>query len=391
MLKSRLLVLACLLSLPAAANAQAQNETIFSFGDSAYVYVMSNNITANSVAVLRRNFFGGLDKVGVVATGGAGVGVGTTAPPPDPLGAQNELLLSQDGQWLFAVNAGSNQISTFQVAHGQLRLTGIVSSGGTYPVSLAQRGDMLYVLNSAGHANVTAFHIGRAGNLTEQAHSRRLIGTDAPLVNNQPNVGTTAAQLQFDRDQKWLAVTVKDATAKGFIEMFAVDRQGDLADDPVITPSNDSQPFGFTFDDRDNLVVSEAGGNAVSTYDIGRDGTLRTITESVANGQAATCWLATTGKFVYTSNAGSSTVSGYRLDNAGHLQLMEKSGIAARLPKGAAPTDLKISGDGHSLYVLDPASGSIDTFFVLGDGELVRIDSTPVFPALSGMQGLALK
>ena len=59
-------------------------------------------------------------------------------------------------------------------------------------------------------------------------------------------------------------------------------------DDPAITPSNDSQPFGFTSDERDNLVVSEVGENAVSTWDIGRDGALRTITASVANGQAAT-------------------------------------------------------------------------------------------------------
>ena len=36
-------------------------------------------------------------------------------------------------------------------------------------------------------------------------------------------------------------------------------------DDPAITPSNDSQPFGFTSDERDNLVVSEVGENAVST------------------------------------------------------------------------------------------------------------------------------
>jgi len=386
----RTLAAGIVLAFSAMSAAHAQPVPSLDLGVGSYVYVMSNDIKANSVAVLRRNFFGGLDKVQVIATGGVGVGVGTTAPPPDPLGAQNELLASQDGKWLFAVNAGSNQVSVFSIRHGSLALEDVVSSGGDYPVSLAQRGDQLYVLNSANEANVTTFQIGRDGQLRELPGSSRFIGTDVPLAGNQPNVGNTATQLQFSPDGKWLAVTVKNSAGKGSIELFATARDGSLAQDPVTTASQDPSPFGFGFDENDHLLVSEAAGAAVSSYNVKRDGHLVPISTSVTNGQAATCWLATSGHLAYTANAGTSTLSGYRVDGTGRLRLLSKGGVSARLPTGAAPTDTKFSRDGRFLEVLTPGTGNINTFFVLGDGQLVFLGDTPVFPALSGMQGLAV-
>ena len=388
--KIRWLTLSSLIALGLSAGTHAQDTDLFGGNDGANVYVMSNNATANSVAVLKRNFFGGLDKVGVVNTGGLGVGVGTTAPPPDPLGAQDELLLSQDGRWLFAVNAGSNQISVFQVQHDHLYLVGLVPSGGTYPVSLAQRGDTLYVLNGANQANIVGFHIGHFGDLSQLPGSVRYIGTNSPLIGNQPNVGNTPTELKFSNDGSWLAVTVKNASGKGSIDLFDVDRHGNLSQAAVVTPSGDPSPFGFTFDHRDHLLVSEAGGAAASSYTVDEDGTLQAISTSVKNGQAASCWLAANEHFAYTANAGSNTLSGYRVDRTGHLQLLEQNGISANLGAGHAPTDIKISSDGHSLYVLSPGAGSIDSYFISGDGTLTFISDTPLFPALSGMQGLAV-
>jgi 6-phosphogluconolactonase (cycloisomerase 2 family) len=277
-----------------AAYAQADDAYIRSF-DAPNVYVMSNDINANSVAVLKRDFFGGLNKVAVVPTGGKGVGVGTTAPPPDPLGSQNALLKSQDGRWLYAVNAGSDQISVFAILQDSLQLVDVVASGGTYPVSLAQRGNRLFVLNSAGVASVNVFEIGAAGDLYPVANETRVIGTNQPLVTNQPNVGMTPAQLQFTPDGKWLVVSVKDASAKGYFELFGADRQGNLAQDPVISLSNDAQPFGFAFDDNGHLISSESADSAASSYAVDRDGSLTAISADVLNGQAATCWLAVSG------------------------------------------------------------------------------------------------
>jgi 6-phosphogluconolactonase (cycloisomerase 2 family) len=380
--------LAGVLSATGVAQAQDRSLNLPQF-DSPYVYVMSNNIQGNSVAVLKRNFFGGLEKTAIVSTGGKGVGVGTTAPAPDPLGSQNALIKSTDGRWLFATNAGSNQVSVFAIEGSRLVLADVQSSGGTYPVSVAQQGNRLYVLNSAGTSAVTVFQITPGGQLVALPKETRLLGTDAPLVGNEPNVGMTPAQLQFSPDGHWLAVSVKDASAKGWFELFGVGRDGALAQDPTITASNDPQPFGFDFDARGHLVTAQAAGSAASSYDVGHDGTLKAVSSDIANGQAAACWLAVSGHFAFTANAGKGNISGYRIGQDGSLTLLH-GGVAGALEAGAAPTDVKASADGIFLYVNNSLGGDVDTFLVLPDGRLLQVGQTPVFGGASGMQGLAL-
>jgi 6-phosphogluconolactonase (cycloisomerase 2 family) len=380
--------IAGVLATTGAVHAQDRSLNLRGF-DSPYVYVMSNDIENNSVAVLRRNFFGGLEKLAVVSTQGKGVGVGTTAPPPDPLGSQNALIKSDDGRLLFVTNAGSNQVSVFAIEGSRLRLIDIQPTGGTFPVSVAQRGNRLYVLNSAGTSSVTVFQILPSGQLVALPAETRLLGTDAPLVGNQPNVGMTPAQLQFSPDGNWLAVSVKDATAKGWFELFAVGRNGSLGKDPAITPSNDPQPFGFDFDARGHLVTSQAAGSAASSYTVARNGALTPISSDIANGQAAACWLTVSGRFAFTANAGKGNISGYRIGNDGSLTLLD-GGVVGKLEAGAAPTDLKASADGLFLYVGNSLGGNIDTFLILGDGRLLQVGQTPVFAGASGMQGIAL-
>jgi 6-phosphogluconolactonase len=54
-------------------------------------------------------------------------------------------------------------------------------------------------------------------------------------------------------------------------------------------------PFGFAVDRRDRLVVSEAAGSAVTSYDLDTDaGRLSVISGSVPTNQAAACWVAET-------------------------------------------------------------------------------------------------
>jgi len=120
-------------------------------------------------------------------------------------------------------------------------------------------------------------------------------------VGNQPNVGQTPGQVAVSLDGRWLAVSVKNAAAKGWFELFELDRRGRPAADPTITPSNDPQPFGFGFDTRGTLVTSQAAGSAASSYRVGADGALTPVTADVANGRKAACWLALTGHFAYTT------------------------------------------------------------------------------------------
>ena len=71
------------------------------------VYALTNQASGNAVAIFDRGADGSLSWSSNVATGGTGAGSG--------LGSQGALALSDDGRWLFAVNAGSNDVSAFQV------------------------------------------------------------------------------------------------------------------------------------------------------------------------------------------------------------------------------------------------------------------------------------
>src|SRR5438876_735880 len=71
------------------------------------VYTMSNARSGNQILLFDRHVDGTLTPAGAIATGGAGTGGG--------LGNQSGLVLSDDGESLLAVNAGSNDISIFDV------------------------------------------------------------------------------------------------------------------------------------------------------------------------------------------------------------------------------------------------------------------------------------
>src|SRR5262245_58394933 len=120
------------------------------------VYVLTNATSGNAVAVWNRAADGTLTAAGSYATGGQGNGGG--------LGSQGAIILSQNNQWLFAVNAGSNSISSFKVDPDGLTLVSTIASGGARPTSLTVYKNWLYVLN-AGGANITGFTVANDGTL----------------------------------------------------------------------------------------------------------------------------------------------------------------------------------------------------------------------------------
>ena len=139
----------------------------------------------------------------VPSPGGTGTGGG--------LGNQGAVTLSDNGRQLYVVNAGSDQISAFEVTPRGLRRTAVVGSGGHQPISATVDGRLLYVLN-AGRDQITGFIVGH-GSLTPLAGSTR------PLSGS----GTGPAEVQFDRGGDLLAVTEK---ATGHIDTYTVGRDG---------------------------------------------------------------------------------------------------------------------------------------------------------------------
>src|SRR5215472_1957686 len=100
------------------------------------VYVLGNQDSGNTVIVFRRAENGALTRVQEASTGGLGSG-GT----PDPLASQGALTLNESGHLLFAVNAGSNDLSALLVTEDGLRLADRKPSGGERPVSVTVHGN----------------------------------------------------------------------------------------------------------------------------------------------------------------------------------------------------------------------------------------------------------
>jgi 6-phosphogluconolactonase len=333
------------------------------------VYTLTNSPAGNTVKVFHRAGDGSLSPGGEFATGGTGTGGG--------LGNQGAVVL--DGKRLFAVNPGSDSISAFEVEGSGLELVDTISSGGDQPISLTVDDHLLYVLNAGGTGNISGFTFSRSGDLSPLAGSTR------PLSGS----GTGPAQVSFDPDGEVLVVTEKNTN---LIDVYEV---GDnrRASGPSTHPSSGATPFGFGFDERDHLIVSEAFGgapdqSAVSSYEVD-DEELEPITASAGTTETATCWIVVTdnGRFTYTSNTGSGSISGYRVGREGELTLLDADGRTGIT--GPGPIDMALSRNSRFLYSLNSGDGTISGFRVEADGGLTAIGGTTGLPG--GTNGLAAK
>jgi len=340
--------------------------------DVGAVFTLSNSAAGNAVIAFSRSADGSLTPAGSFATLGNGTGAG--------LGSQGALALSNDGQFLFAVNAASNSVTSFAVDGTNLTRINTVASGGTLPISLTTHGDLLYVLNAGGTENITGFSIASSGALSV------LPGSTRPLSAT----GVGPAQVGFDPSGRWLVVTEKNTN---LIDVYSVGNGG-YASGPVVNPSAGQTPFGFAFNQHGVLIVSEAFGgavdaSAVSSYTLGDAGTLDVVTASAPTTETAACWVAVTnnGKFAYAANTGSASVTGFDVSKAS-LAILNADGKTGTT--GTAPIDAAVSRNSQFLYTLTAGSHSISAFGVRqNDGSLSAVGGAAGLPV--GAVGLAAR
>jgi 6-phosphogluconolactonase len=358
-----------LLTGPGVANAMA---------DDGALYTQTNDPAGNVVQKLDRARDGRLTPAGTFATGGVGLdGLG---------GRQGAIELSDDEDTVYATNAGSNTVSVFRVRdrddddddrdrHDRrdgLELIGTVPSGGEAPLSVDEQDGRVYVLNSGGTPNVTAFSTARRGALRPiPGGTRELPGADG------------AAQVSVTPDGRRLVVSERLSNR---LETLALDRAG-RPSAPVITASSGTTPFGFAISRRGDVIVSEAGTNSVSSYSIGSTGGLGVITPALALNQGGVCWVAVSpdGRFAYTGNAGGS-ISGLAVDRDGSLTALDADGVTA-VPR-QSPRDLDFTRNGRFVYAVSPGNatdgGSVTGYRVGNDGSLTEITSAPAAADITG-------
>ncbi len=369
-------LLAVGLAGPAVGSASADSPAHVA----GHVYVNDNAAGTNTIAAFDRHADGSLTPVdgSPFPAGGAGAGTG--------LASQGAVQVTDNGRYLLAVDAGSNQVSVLRIEHdGSLRLVSVASSGGALPDSVTVHGDLVYVANSgAGDSNYTGFIL---------AHHGELI----PLPGSTVTLPATAAPADVLFNQNGTKL-VGTEVGPSVIDSFTVGRNG------LLTAAPDSPlaaqglgPFGSEFrpTNPNQLFVSNAhnvgaGTGTISAFNDAQNGALSPIGSSpFADLQTAPCWveISPNGRFLFTVNTGSGELSRYSIAPDGTLTLLGSTPVGAT--GGVGAVDARLSPDGRTLYVDESRIGKVGEFAVNG-GSLTELAGSPVsLPAGATPAGVA--
>jgi len=341
------------------------------------VFAMTNSVEGNQIIAYSRAANGSLIEGNHFVTGGRGSG-GTT----DPLGSQGSLTLSQDHSLLFAVNAGTGNLSVFRVSGANLELLQVASSGGSAPVAVAQHGSLVYVINFAGNSNVVGFNLDQDGHLVMIPNSIRYLSA----------TNTGPSSLTFSPDGRFLLLTEKITNN---IDVFSVRSDGTLSQ-PTITPDPIPGVFDVVFSPDGAALIVQTGGagspnaSSVSSYLVQESGTLLPVTGSVPTLGTFACWIALTpnGQFAFASNTLSSSISGFAIGGSGTVTALPGTVVASQ-PAGSNNLDIAVSDDGKFVYTMNTGAGTIGIFAVQPNGSLRVIGFASGLSAQSGFEGLA--
>jgi len=339
------------------------------------VFVMTNDALRNEVVAYPRTSDGVLLPPTRYRTGGRGSG-GTV----DPLLSQGSLTLSPDGRQLIAANAGSGTLSLFRVDGDRLQMTDQVPTQGSEPNAVAQYGNLVYVLNTAGSSSVVGFRL-------EDNHLRPIRNSLRLLSGN----GVTPSSVAFSADGSVLLVAERGTNQ---IDAFHVNADGTLTSF-VATPSAGPGLFAVTVAPNGTVIAAETGGggnpSAESSYAVQPNGSLVAISTGLPTLGAANCWNVVTpdGRFVYSSNAGTSSIAGFSIGANGALAPIPGT-VVGYNPAGSANLDIAVSRDGRYLFSLNAGSGKVGVFAIRGtDGSLTNLGTVAGLPAGAGLNGIA--
>jgi 6-phosphogluconolactonase len=365
-------------AVPASASASSYASPVV-----GHVYVNDNTTGTNTIGAFDRHADGTLtpEAGSPFAAGGAGTGAG--------LASQGALQITQDGQFLIAVDAGSNQISVLRIGwDGSLALVpgGVVSSGGVLPVSIAVHGSLVYVANAGpSGSNFTGFRLGFSGQLQPVPGS-----TVALPATAQPG------DVLFNADGSKLAGTLVGTSQ---IASYTVGFGGRLTAAPGSPfPAQGLGPFGSEFRPAgpSQLFVSNAhntgaGTGTVSAFADSGNGTLTSIGGSpFADDQTAPCWVEIShdGQFLFTVNTASGAISRYQIAWNGTLTLLGSTPVSNN--GGVGAVDARLSPDGRYLFVDESKTGAVGAFAVNG-GNLTELATSPTsLPAGATPAGIAV-
>ena len=291
------------------------------------------------------------------------------------LPSQGSVTLTKDRHHLLVTNVGSNDVSVFSLEGAMPALTKTVPTG-TAPRSVAEHDGIVFVL-ATGDARIDAF---------------RLIDGDlVPIVGASMALSTPdGAQIGFTPDGRALIATERGGDK---LTAYAVGMDGSLGAARTIDSSGPT-PYGFAISANGTLVVTEAfraekGAAAASSYRVDGDA-ISPVTASLGNGRSEICWAVITddGRYAFTTNFADGAVSRYAIAADGSLTLDDAvAGVTTDGQPGLRDEDL--SDDGAFLYAIDADQGRIAGWSVGPKGKLSMLGTWDGVPTT--VAGLAAR
>lgn len=267
------------------------------------------------------------------------------------------LVVHPSGKYLYAANAGENDVSLFTIEPGgPLVEVPPRAVTGTSPTLLVMdtAGQLLYVANS-GSQNISVFSIGSTGVLT--------------AVGSPFQVGIAPLNMQIAPSGNFLYVTGASSQAgtPGYIEVLGINAAA-VAPAPVLSliaiTRPGTSPYGLAISPNGSyLYTANFGDNTISEFTI--DPTAGTLTPIPGSpiGESYTgpvsLMVHPSGKYLYVANQQTSgNVAGYNIGSDGSLTLLTSSPY----PTSAQPSFIASDVAGNFLFVGNLSSPAIESF-----------------------------
>ena len=386
--RRRSLVFFMALGVLAAARTPA-----WSAGVSDIIWLETNSTADNSILAFKNDGSGSPVFLGSTPAGGIGVFDRTFVL--GPFDSDQNLITNPEGTLLFAVNSGSNSIAVFHITSEGLQAVdgSPFPSGGTDPVSLGLKDDILTVVNKdqdpAQNANLvqpnyTTFRVLPNGVLIPIEHS-----TVSVAYSSSPSQALIASQGSFVFGADFLG---------GLLQSFRIDEDGRLRQNlPQALPASvftgltaPHLPLGMrTNPELRILYVDITMISKVAVYRYDEKGRLFFV-RAVPDSGKAPCWAVVNhaGTRFYATNTGDNSISVF--DLADPLNPAEIQHFIMADTTGA-PFSTVIDNSDQFLYVSSelasatatPKANAFHTLKVNSDGTLVE----PFLPTVLPIEG----
>jgi hypothetical protein len=344
-------------------------------------------------------------------------------PPGLIVEGANSVLMTPDKRLLFAVNAGDNSVSSFEVADdGKLTLLDVKrtgnpvtgKSGTAKSLGYSTLTRTLYVLHTFGPNQIRLFSVDSDGYLRLRPERYSAVPADKP--------GRVTTMLTVSPDEKFLLVgcsmdelpatnpdgspilwvirngqphpIAANAPDPDGLAVFPIDEAGALGD-PVFQDAGASSPWCplFLHNRPDHFVIGYATADGLSLATLDPSGVIATgpvVRADTSIGRPSElCWMAITPDdgLVFATMTGYGYITSWRIE--GNILSIAKD-PACEKPAGdgtfrgvggivgASPSDMWMSPDGAYLYQVYPNASKLIGYAIQPDGWLGEVTSAAI-------------